>query len=155
MADNNNHVPTRIVQLIIDNMKLLFEQVKRSQDRTDKEINDLTGAITTLVTNLNTPPRVEDVNKKVCVIEEKLDKSISKTKEMILVVKIVFAIIMLAAFVAGFGSYVLYEKNSETLTKEVIKRIKIERKIDRRDVEGIIEDYMDRLKEKDNDKTFN
>ena len=148
MGDNNNHVPTRIVQLIIDNMKLLFEQVKISQDKTDREINDLAGAMTTLVTNLNTPPRVEDVSKNVCVIEEKLDESITKTDNMILIVKVVFGIIMLAAFVAYFGSYLIYQRNSETLTKEIVKRIEIERKIDRKSVEGIIEDYMDKLKEK-------
>ena len=144
MADNNNHVPMRVVQQIIDSNKTLFDQVQRSQDRTDKEINDLAGAMTTLVTNLNT---VEDVNKKVCGIEEKLGESIDKTKEMVLVVKVVFAIIMLAVFAAGFGSYLLYEGNSETLTKEIVERIKIEKNIDRRDVEGIIGDYIDKLKE--------
>lgn len=107
MVDNNNHVPTRVVQLIVDNMKLLFDQVQRSQDKTDREINELTGAMTTLVNNLNTPPRIEEVDNKVTAIEEKLDESIIKTDKMILIVKVVFGIIMLAAFIAGFGSYLL------------------------------------------------
>ena len=138
MSDNNNHVPTRVVQQIIDWMKF-------SQEKTDKEINELTGAMTKLVNNLNTPPRLEDLNDKISTVGEKLEESIDRTNKMILVIKVTFVMLSLAVVLAVFGSNFLYKRNSEFLIQEIIKKIEVvEERTDKRDVERIIKDYIEK-----------
>lgn len=136
MADNNNHVPTRVIQQIIDWMKF-------SQEKTDREINELTGAITKLVNNLNAPPRLEDLDNGLSTMGEKLVESIDKMNKMILVIKVTFVMLSLAVVLAVFGSNFLYKRNSEFLIQEIIKKTEvIEERIDKEEVERIIKDHL-------------
>lgn len=139
MADNNNHVPTRVVQQIIDWMKF-------SQEKTDREINELTGAMTKLVNNLNTPPRLEDLNDKMSIVEGRLEESTDKMDKMILVIKVTFIMLSLAVVLAVFGSNFLYKRNSEFLIQEIIKKTEVTKESDKKDVEKIIKDYIEKEK---------
>lgn len=125
-TNNNGWVPAKIVELFIERMEA---DIKNSLEKVSNEIS-------------------ESLSSKLDSINYKIDK-------MILVVRVVSAMLATAVLLAGFGSHILYKKNSETLTKEIIKRIEIERKIDRKDIEGIIEDYVDKLKEGHDDEASN
>ena len=125
-TNNNGWVPAKIVELFIERMEA---DIKNSLEKVSNEIS-------------------ESLSSKLDSINYKIDK-------MILVVRVVSAMLATAVLLAGFGSHILYKKNSETLTKEIIKRIEIEKKIDKKDIEGIIEDYVDKLKEGHDDEASN
>jgi len=138
VTDDNNHVPTRVVQQIIDWMKF-------SQEKTDREINELTRVMTKVVNNLNTPPRLEDLDERISTVGEKLEESIGKMNKMVLVIKVTFVMLSLAVVLAVFGSNFLYKRNSEFLIQEIMKKTKvIEERIDKKDVEKIIKDYIEK-----------
>jgi len=130
--NNNGRVPIKIVELLMENLEM---SLKNSQEKINDDTTELRRALVTIITKLGS-------------MSVKIDK-------MILVVRVVFAILAAAVLLAGFGSHILYKKNSETLTKEIIKRIEIERKIDRKNIESIIEDYVDKLKEEHDDEASN
>lgn len=72
---NGGHVPTKIVELLISNITELTKQVQRMPGEISEEIahelERITTATTTVINKLTTPPRNEELDKK-------LDDTISK-----------------------------------------------------------------------------
>lgn len=127
-TNNNGRVPIKIVQLLMEKMEL---GLKNSQEKINSEINELIKVLVTITTKLG-------------FMSDKVDK-------MVLVIKVVFSMLALSVLLAGFGSHFLYKRNSEILTKEIVKRIEIKKYIDRKDIKDIIKDYVDKLKEGNNE----
>ena len=121
-TNNNGWLPIKIVEILIERMEV---DVKHSLERVSNEIS-------------------ESLSDKLDLIGRKIDK-------MILTVRVVFSMLAIAVLLAGFGSHFLYKRNSEVLTKEIVKRIEIESNIDKTDVEDIIDNYMNKLKEGDDE----
>jgi predicted GTPase len=103
MNDTNNNgngrVPIKIVQLLIDNVKLEFTN---SQEKISKEISELTKAMVTVVNKINGTDKI---------LIDKLDVVKSKVSKMILVVTVAFSMLMGAVALSIFGSHLLYEHN--------------------------------------------
>jgi len=121
-TNNNGWLPMKIVEMLVERMEV---DVKHSLERVSNEIS-------------------ESLSDKLDLIGRKIDK-------MILTVRVVFSMLAIAVLLAGFGSHFLYKRNSEVLTKEIVKRIEIESNIDKTDVEDIIDNYMNKLKEGDDE----
>jgi len=121
-TNNNGWLPIKIVEMLVERMEV---DVKHSLERVSNEIS-------------------ESLSDKLDLIGRKIDK-------MILTVRVVFSMLAIAVLLAGFGSHFLYKRNSEVLTKEIVKRIEIESNIDKTDVEDIIDNYMNKLKEGDDE----
>ena len=124
MSDTNNNgngrVPVRIVQLLIDNVKLEFTN---SQEKISKEISELTKAMVTVINKMN------DTDK---ILIDKLDLVKNKVGRMVLVVAVAFSMLMGAVALSVFGSHLLYERNKaiEKQTISMPNKIKDELKND-------------------------
>jgi len=142
MNDNNDEAPIKIIQLLLDNMKL---EIKNSQDKINAEINELTKALLTIANKINS------FDKTMC---DKLDPIKDKTNRMILTVKVTFAMLTLAVVLAVFGSHMLYKHNASVLINEVIKK-EDAKKNNKSDLKETISDYLKELNKKDKEADTN
>ncbi len=145
----NDRVPTKIVELLIANINELSKQVQRMPEKSAKDVEILTKAITKIIDKLNTPPRHEELDEKLDGIEIKIDKNdedlnekidekiiekglneikesindnlIIKIKWMIRSVWIVFSLIAFTFFIASL--FIDYSNKSviEEFKKECVK----------------------------------
>lgn len=129
MDDNNSRVPVKIVQLLIDNVKL---ELKNSQETINREIDELTKALTTVINKISNSDKT---------LGSKLDPITVKIDKMILVVKVVFVMLATAVLLAAFGSHMLYKHNVNVLVKEAVKEESKEN-ITRSELKDIISDYL-------------
>ena len=124
MSDANNNgngrVPVRIVQLLMDNVKLEFTN---SQEKISKEISELTKAMVTVINKMNNTDKI---------LIDKLDLVKNKVGRMVLVVAVAFSMLMGAVALSVFGSHLLYERNKaiEKQTISMPNKIKDELKND-------------------------
>ena len=109
-SDNGNgRVPVKIVQLLIENVKLEF---LNSQSKIDIEIKELTKAIVELANNANI---------KSDELLEVISKLKNKTGRMVLVVLVVSSLLFGAIMLAVTGSHLLYRKNLDSFITDTDK----------------------------------
>ena len=74
---NGGQVPTRIVELLISNINELTKQVQSVPNKVSEEVardlEKLVVAVTTVINNINTPPRNEEIDKKLDTALNKVD----------------------------------------------------------------------------------
>jgi len=135
--NNNGKVPIKIIQLLVEKMEI---GIKNSQEKINKEIEELTEAITTMVNRINS------TNK---ILVDKLDLIKSKVSKMILVASIVFAMLMASVALAVFGSQILYKYNTDILIEKIVAKddkrdIKIPEEI-KNELKSIIKEYINEI----------
>lgn len=117
--NNNGKVPIKIIQLLIDNVKL---ELSNSQEKIIDEIDELTKATVVIA-------------KKINSLDELLGKVKTKVSKMILVVIVSFTILMGAVALAVLGAQLLYEHNTKIFMEKVVKG---DKRITEKDLKDII-----------------
>jgi len=111
MSDNGNgKVPIKVVQLLIEKTEV---GIKNSQEGINKEIEELTEVMTTVINKINNTDKV---------LSDKLDIIKNKIGKMILVVTVAFSMLMGAVALSVFGSHLLYEHNKKISQKTIEKK---------------------------------
>ena len=145
--NNNGRVPIKIVQLLLDNMKLEF---KISQEKISNEVDELTKALIAVLNKTNSSDGSAD--NKLTLIENKISK-------MILVVKVAFGMLMIAVMLAIFGSQILYKQSANTLIEKIIKEdkknVETSKNLKKDELREVIESCIKDIKEErlKNEKT--
>lgn len=144
----NGLVPSSVVKLLIENIRELTSKVDQLPDRSSKDFELLTSAITDLVVKINTPPRHEELDRKLSNLKHSIGESDTslnkkldglnicikddvslKIKWMTRSVWIIFGLFSAAILVASF--FINY--NNDEILREFQKKIdKMELRIDKR-----------------------
>jgi len=132
MDNNNSKVPVKIVQLLIDNVKL---ELKNSQETINREIDELTKAMVIVINKINSSDGI---------LKEKLDLIKNKISKMILVVMVSFTVLMGAVALAVFGAQLLYEHNTKVFMEKVVRD---DKRITEKELKTIILDCLREIEE--------
>ncbi len=136
MNESGNSVPIRIVELLISNMNELTKQVQSMPNQIISDISidleRLTVATTAIINKISTPPRNEEIDKKLdatleCLNDEVINNGLTALKTLINdsvvapVRRMTFSVWIVTGFVgiAMLISSIIVNINNKDIVKEI------------------------------------
>ena len=143
MTTNGNGVPSRIVELIISNIKAiaavineLTKEVQRAPEKIfdgiSRDLENLNQSICKIDTKVNTPPRNEELAEKLDLIIGKTDVVCELNKTIKWLFRSIWLVTIIISIVIGVASYVTHFSNKDLINQLKSENIKIEQSIDER-----------------------